>query len=92
MPADLRTLHGAEAFLEELAAAVAGVDGARPHSSSVQRIGDRFVVRARICLDAAGARYQLEHLEVVTVRDGHVVALDGVCTGFCPVAADGSRR
>ncbi|KAA1416429.1 nuclear transport factor 2 family protein [Nocardioides humilatus] len=92
MPGDFRTLHGAEAFVDELAGAVAGVDASRPHSSSVQAIGDKFVVRARIELAVGGGRYQLEHLEVVTVRGGYVVALDGVCTGFRPVAVDGSRR
>ena len=88
MPADFRTLHGAEAYLDELAMAIAGVDGARPHSSSVAVIGDRFVTRSRICLDAGGGRYQLEHLEVVTVRNGRVVATDAVCTGFRPVGTE----
>ena len=91
MPGDVRTLHGAEAFLAELAAAVAQVDATRPHSSSVAVIGDRFVTRARIVLDVGGSRYHLEHQEVVTVSNGHVVALDGVCTGFRPVATDGSE-
>lgn len=92
MPGDFRTLHGADAFVDELSDAVSGVDASRPHSSSVQAIGDKFVVRARIELAVGAGRYQLEHLEVATVRDGYVVALDGVCTGFRPVPVDGSRR
>lgn len=91
MPGDFRILHGAEEFLDELAAAVAHVDAARPHSSSVAVIGDKFVTRARIVLDVGGSRYHLERQEVVTVSNGHVVALDGVCTGFRPVATDASE-
>ena len=90
MPGDFRTLHGADAFVEELAAAVSQVDAARPHSSSVAVIGDKFVTRSRIVLEVDGSRFHLEHQEVVTVRDGYVVALDGVCTGFRPVAGNGS--
>jgi ketosteroid isomerase-like protein len=91
MPGDFRTLHGKQAFLDELAEAVAQVDAARPHSSSVAVIGDKFVTRSRIVLEAGGSRYHLEHQEVVTIRGGYVVALDGVCTGFRPVAQDGSE-
>ncbi len=91
MPGDLRTLHGAPAFLDELATAVAHVDAVRPHSSSVAVIGDKFVTRARIVLDVGGSRYHLEHQEVVTVANGYVVALDGVCTGFRPVATKGAE-
>ena len=54
-------------------------------------IGDKFVTRSRIVLDAGGSRYHLEHQEVVTVADGYVVALDGVCTGFRPVATKGGE-
>lgn len=91
MPSDFRTLHGAQAFLDEFAEAVSQVDAARPHSSSVAVIGDKFVTRSRIVLDAGGSRYHLEHQEVVTVQGGHVVALDGVCTGFRPVTSSGSE-
>jgi ketosteroid isomerase-like protein len=86
MPTEFRTVHGAQAFLDEMAEAISQVDGYRPHSSSVAAIGDKFVTRSRIALDAWGGHHQLEHLEVVTVRDGYVVAVDGVCTGFRPVA------
>lgn len=92
LPADFRTLHGADAFVEELAAAISGIDGSRPHSSSAAPIGDKFVTRSRIVLDAGGVRHHLEHLEVVTVRDGYVVAIDGVCTGFRPVATGQEDR
>jgi hypothetical protein len=90
MPTDFRTLTGNEAFVEELATAVAQVDGWRPHSWSVAPIGDRFATRSRLVLEAGGGRYQLEHQEVVTVRNGKVVAIDGVCSGFRPVTTDRS--
>ncbi|RHW24147.1 nuclear transport factor 2 family protein [Nocardioides immobilis] len=89
MPGDLRTLTGADAFLEELAGAITGVDAARRHSASVVPIGEKFTTRSQLVLEAGGGRYHLAHLEVVTVRDGLVVAIDGVCTGFRPV---GERR
>ncbi len=91
MPADFRTLQGREAFLEELAGAVGSVDAARPHSSSVVPIGDKFATRSRLVLEAGGGHFQLEHQEVVTVRNGRVVAIDGVCSGFRPVATGGSE-
>lgn len=87
MPADFRTLRGAQAFIEELAEAVSHVDAAGPHSSSVAGIGEKFVTRSRIILDVGDSRYHLEHQEVVTIENGQVVALDGVCTGFRPVAS-----
>ncbi len=90
MPGDFRTLHGAEAFVDELAAAVSQIEGWRPHSWSVTPIGERFATRSRLVLVAGGDRYQLEHQEVVTVRNGRVVAIDGVCSGFRPVATDRS--
>lgn len=86
MPGDVQSLRGAEAFVEVLSAAVAGVDGWRTHSSSVTAMGDRFATRSRLVLEVAGDRYQLEHQEFVTVDAGRVVAIDGVCSGFRPVA------
>ncbi len=90
MPGDFRTLQGGDAFVTELAAAVAQVDGWRSHSSSVVPIGDKFATRSRLVLEAGGDRYQLEHQEVVTVRNGRVEAIDGVCSGFRPVTTDRS--
>lgn len=87
MPGDFRTLHGAEAFVDELAGAVSQVDGWRPHSWSVMAIGEKFATRSRLVLEVGGGRFQLEHQEVVAVRDGRVVAIDGVCSGFRPVDA-----
>lgn len=87
MPADFQTGQGAERFLAELAGAVTQVDGWRPHSSSVAPIGDKFATRSRLVLEVDGARYHLEHQEVVTVSGGRVVSVDGVCSGFRPVAA-----
>lgn len=87
MPGGLRELRGADAFLDELAGAVAGVTGYRMHSSEAEPIGDRFVTRSRLVLEVGSDRFQLEHREVVEVRDGHVVAIDGVCTGFRPTGS-----
>ena len=84
MPGGLRILDGVDAFKAELAEAIGDVDGARLHSSSAAPIGDKFVTRARLVLYAGGGHYHLEHLEVVTVEDGRVTAIDGVCTGFRP--------
>ncbi len=89
MPGDFRTLVGREAFVQELAEAVGGVDGWRSHSSCVTPIGDKFATRSRLVLWAGGGRYQLEHQEVVTVRNGRVVAIDGLCSGFRPMATNG---
>lgn len=90
MPGDYRTLTGNEAFVDEMAAAVAQVDGWRPHSWSVTPMGEKFATRSRLVLEAGGGRYQLEHQEFVTVRNGRVVAIDGVCSGFRPVTTDRS--
>ena len=92
MPADVQSLRGAEAFIEGLAAAVAAVDGYRPHSSSVTPMGERFATRSRLVLEAEGGHYQLEHQEFVTVRGGRIVAIDGVCSGFRPVATGAETR
>lgn len=90
MPGGVQELQGADTFVEALAGAVSEVDAWRFHSSSVAPIGDKFVTRSRLALEVAGAHYQLEHQEVVTVRGGRVVAIDGVCTGFRPVVAQAS--
>ncbi len=84
MPAGLRTLNGVDSFKAELAEAIGGVDRARLHSSSAAPVGDKFVTRSRLVLYAGGGHYHLEHLEVVTVENGRVSAIDGVCTGFRP--------
>lgn len=91
MPGDVLTLEGADAFVEGLLAAASEVDGWRTHSSSVVPIGDRFATRSRLLLEVDGGRYQLEHQEFVTVRDGLVVAVDGVCSGYCPIRDRGSE-
>jgi hypothetical protein len=90
MPGDVLTCRGADEFIEGLSAAVAGVDGWRTHSSSVTVIGERFATRSRLVLEVDGDRYQLEHQEFVAVDAGRVVAIDGVCSGFRPVATRGS--
>lgn len=89
MPGGVQELQGAEAFVEGLVGAVSEVDAWRFHSSSVAPIGDKFVTRSRLALEVAGTHYQLEHQDVVTVRGGSVIAIDGVCTGFRPVATQG---
>ena len=89
MPGGVQGLEGAEVFVEALVGAVSEVDGWRFHSSSVAPIGDKFVSRSRLALEVGGDHYQLEHLEVVTVSGGRVVAIDGVCTGFRPVGTLG---
>ncbi len=85
MPGGFRTLTGADAFIAELAAAIGGVDAARRHSSAAAPIGEKFTTRSELVLVAGEGHYRLAHLEVVAIRDGRVVAIDGVCTGFRPV-------
>ena len=68
--------HGREEARANLQHLVSAAGGARVELEGVERIGDRLVVHGRRTGAAPGSRPQ-EFFQVVTVRAGRIVAMQG---------------
>jgi hypothetical protein len=85
-PAGFLDLRSAAAFLGETSDFLQEFESWETVAATSEAMGDRVLATTRVRLHYGTSTYLVEHREVLTITDGRVVAIDGVCTGARPEA------
>jgi hypothetical protein len=77
-------LDSAQAYVDATKEFLDNYEHWEPDSATAEDLGDRVMTTSRLRLHKGGATYLMQHSEVVTVANGHVVAIDSACSGPRP--------
>jgi len=86
-PGGYLSLTTADDYIDATKAFLDGFDRWEPACASAEPFGDRVATTSRLRLHQGGHSYLMQHSEIVTVRDGKVVAIDSACSGPRPEVA-----